>query len=353
MIMPISMQELAKNSAYPFSQKGYLAPTFYRVASSGVKSYNYYNSLQDAYDKFRYIVKTGGKNIAPAGSIALNKTGHTTMGINADFWIIKEAVPVYADYLQVKDLYRQADAQKIAKYFLARFYKTNGSGAYYAILQTKDFGIAAEKVSAISEEKLKALDQLHREVQLAKYKYNTLAEFLNQLSKRRLNNAEQQMFNEGILMLNNYERELRSFPAAKFTWAANGQVVSGIGLAPIVYVAIAVVLALVYGYAVNQITAMFTRLRAINEAYDMQKWQQEYQLKISQEEQAGHISPRNAQQLMNTSHQALTAAQNNAALITTEAASNKGSFFDEIKNLMLIGGGILIATQLLKNRSNG
>jgi len=352
MILPISMQELAKNSAYPFSQTGYLAPTFYRIASSGVNSYNFYSTLQDTYNKFLYLIKAGGKNIAPAGSIELNKMGATTMGINADFWIIKLAKPEFATYLEVKDLYKQAHEQKIPKYFLSRFYKTDGSGPFFCVLQTQDFGISAQKVSAISQEKLKALDLLHKELQLAKYKYNTLAEFLNQLSQKKLNRTEQQMFNEGILMLNNYERQLRSFPAARFTWAANGQVISGI--APIVYVAIAIVLAIIYSYAVNQITDMFVKLKGINESYNMQKWLQDYQLKIAQELQAGNISPKHAQTLFTNSQQAATAAQTNAGIITASAADNgKGGFFDEIKNLLFIGGGIMIATQLLKNRNNG
>lgn len=326
------LQGIAANSAKNFSQLQYVAPTVYRPAG-GVGTWNYYNKLQDALNKYN------GKTVTPAGTISFSGTGAVTMGINVDFFGVLPVIGVIPmPYASVKEL--MYSTRKLPGGII-RFYKTDGTGPYYSVFSPVYLAATAIQLKNVPADKLAALNELHGQLQLAKAKYNFLASYLADLSKKTLSPKEQQIFNEGLLTLNNYERQLRAVPGVDLVFNNDGKI-SGIGIVPIVWVAIILVSALVVAYSLDKITGLIKSVKAINAAYDMQKFVAEQKQKLAADVKAGKITKADAVKLNADLDKAGQAAAANAE---TASAPDK-NIFDQLQSLLLIGGSIFLISKV-------
>lgn len=332
------INSIKKMSEKNFTQRGYLAPTVFKVAGSP-KAFNYYSTLQQAVLKNKFIHGiASGKNVAPAGTIQLNTSSSATLGINVDFFLhdpIKETTaPV--DYLFVRSNF-------LKFYYICRIYQTNGAGPYFIILDTSNMGLAATATAKVSKAKLAALDSLHRQLQVAKSKYNTLAAYLQTQSTKNLSGRDQQKFNEGLLTLNNYERELRAIQGVDITFSANGKV-SGIGFVPIIWIVVIIAGAILAAYSTDKIIGIVEKIKVLNGAYDMQKFSSTQSLEIDKAEKAGLITPEQAAAERQRLQEAAAAAQQTAS----DASKPSTGLFDRVENLLFFGGLIFLGAKLIK-----
>lgn len=331
-------KEIKRMSESNFSQKGFIAPTVFRLAG-GTKGFNYYTTLQQAVLKNKFLQGySSGVNIKPAGAIQFSSTGAETMGINVDFFLhdIAKQTTTPVDYKFVKANFRKF-------LFLFRFIKTDGSGPHYCILDTKNMGISATATDKLSPKKLAALDEMHRQLQIAKSKYNTLAVYLQEQSKKNLNPTEQRIFNQGLLTLNNYERDLRAIKGVDIVFGTNG-IVSGIGIVPIVLIVIIIASAALAAYSIEKINEVIVKTKALNAAYDLQKFSSNQILEIDKAEKAGLITPEQAERERQNQLAAAAAAQKNI----TDVTKPTDGIFDKVENILLFGGLIFLASKFIK-----
>ncbi|RTL56237.1 MAG: hypothetical protein EKK37_17340 [Sphingobacteriales bacterium] len=277
-----------------FSERSYVAPTIFALANKNLGNYNYYRTLDDAAQKYLYLEKQGGKNISPAGSLSFPRFNPkaVTIGINVDFFIPNSnnrwiGVPY--------ETFKQYIYGRNQKFVICRFTKVNGSGTYYLIYNENYFGAAATAVSKLSDNKLKALDSFHREVQLLRYKYNTLATFLREMSNRSLSPVEQQSFNRGVLLLGEMREQMRSIKGIDITYSKDGNTIGE----PITLLTIAIIaiIAAAAAWTITQINIERQKTNKLNASYDMQKWITEEKIRIAKEAKSGNLTEGQAQQL--------------------------------------------------------
>lgn len=261
------LTSLRKWSEATAERRGYVAPTVYKLATSPITALNYYRTIDDAIFKLKYLQKKpGGKNVSPAGSVKLQNTRTAqTIGINVDFYLPDNNLgPIAQPYTAVKQKFAAAGNV----YMPFKFYKTDGSGPFFAILASSDMGIAATVTAKLSPEKIEAFDKLTREITLLRINYNALASFLNDLSKKKLNKTQQQIFNEGILRLQEYREDIRSIKDVDFVFGKNNQV-SGIGILPVVaWLIFGIASALIAAWAVTKIAAKWSEVAKIRSDND-------------------------------------------------------------------------------------
>lgn len=243
------------------ARRGYVAPTVFRLATSSITSLNYYRTLDNAVQKLKYLQNRGGKNIAPSGSIKLqqNRTAQT-IGINVDFYLADDNLgPIAQPYTTI----RQKLSSGAIKNMPFKFYKTDGSGPFFALLSSTDMGIAATVTQKLSPEKIEAYDRLTREITLLRINYNTLASFLNDLSKKKLNRTQQQIFNEGLLRLQEYRDDIRQIKDIDFVFGKNNQI-NGIGILPVVaWLIFGIASALIAAWAVTKIVSKWSEVAKV------------------------------------------------------------------------------------------
>lgn len=321
----------------PFKQKGYVAPTVFLQKGKIVSGWNYYNSLNDAFEKVKFMLHYGGTDVKPAGSVSFKKDGTAqTLGINVDFYFAANAMtPVNLGYLAAKYAMQQAPANYYFGIF--RFFKTDGTGPYYSILDPRYLGITATLVSSYDADKIAALDRFHREAQLLKTKYNTLAAYLNALATKQLTPVQQQVFNEGVLKLTALRSEMETIEGLEYYKQKDGQI--GIAFA-IPLIAWLIIGAVAISWSVSKILTEYNKTARLNASYDVQKWVQEQKVKIAKEVTAGTLTKEQAAQLNNELNQ----VNNNAAANAAAAAKNSESFMGELGNIVkwaAIGLGVM------------
>lgn len=334
----ISLQKYTAQSAV---KTGYVAPTVYR--NTKVSGWNYYKTLTEAVRQWAYINGVPGYIAqTPAGSVKFTSTAATeTMGINVDFFYPDPKLGILvSSYAWVKQM---IETKKVFTCVI-RFYKTDGSGAYYAVLDSRYLSIAATVTSKLPADKIAALDNFHREVQLLKYKYNSLANFLTELSKKKLNTTQQQIFNEGILMLNNMEKQLRQIKGVEINFANNGTV-AGVGIIPILIIIAIALVAAVTGWTIVTINAEIEKTKKLNASYDLQKWVAEQNLKIQKD---NTLTPAQKADLINQNAGITKSAQDAAAAVTTATPG----IFDKVENILMLGIVGVIVFKFLPSRNN-
>jgi len=178
------LKQAAVEMAYPFSKRGYIAPTVFYLQGKAPASRNYYTSLQDALDKMKYLYNAGGRNVTPAGNIRFTAGGAAqTIGINADFFMpVTNESFVSVPYAVVRSTL--LDNTNIPGVF--SFYTTDGRGPFYSTFEPANMGVSASKVDG-NNAKVKALDTLHRQLELMKIEYNKLTVFINEANKQPAN----------------------------------------------------------------------------------------------------------------------------------------------------------------------
>lgn len=303
----------------------YVAPTVYLLAAkTAIGKYNYYKSMGDAAQKCLYLNNGTGANSTPLGQVTFINNGQAqTMGINVDFFVFNSGAWVPRTYAQLR-------GTSLSGMIIFSFYSTQGGGPYWAIFDNRYFGISATTVRGSDPQKALALDNFYRSVQLMKYRYNYLAGFLNQLSQRQLNPAEQQIYNSGLLLMQNLTNQMRSINGITISYTDKGT----IGNPVILIIAIIAIVAGATGWTIYAIQMEQEKTQRINDAYDLNKWVADKKVAIAQQVNQGVIS----QQQANDAIQTLDNASSVANKIALNASKNsEGGFLGDTASIIKWG----------------
>lgn len=326
-----------------FTARGYIAPTVFLRGDKYLSNYNYYNSMDAVVSKLSFLKGWGGTNVPPAGMVSFeNNQQPQTFGINVDFFVLIGSRWEYAEYGFVKSAINGSGFPPC----VFRFFTPQGTGPYFAILDKFYFGIAALAVSDADPAKVAALDAFYREVQILKYRYNSFVGFLNALAKRPLNQIEQQVYNEGLILLNTYSNQLGTLRGVEIQFDNSGRV----GLPVIAIIAIIAVISGAAAWTISSITQETERTKRINDSYELQKWVAQKKIDVGVLVQNGSISQQTAAQV----NQVLDQAAGQAVKVADQAAKQKtslGSIADIAKWGVIGYIGFLIASQLTKRNA--
>jgi hypothetical protein len=308
-----------------FSERDYLAPTVYKKDGVGIPSgYNYYGTLNQAQQKFLFLNNRGGYNSAPVGYKTFPNTAVQTFGINVDFYVYNNGNWILTPYSELRNT-------NLGQGIVFRFYLTDGSGPYYSIFDNKLFGISATAIDSVSSEKLAALDAYYREVALLKYRYNNLVGFLNELAKKQLNPKEQQIFNEGMLKLQNMQQQISTLKGIEISYTANGAV---IGLPILLIIAVIAILAAVAGWTITEIMGMKEKTKQINDSYNLTMWVASKKQEVAMQATAGTITQSQADGINKTLDDATELANKVAQ---NASKDNSGGIFSNLATLVKWG----------------
>ncbi|MES3018582.1 MAG: hypothetical protein V4721_12415 [Bacteroidota bacterium] len=330
------MPVIVADSSY--TQQGYVAPTVYLLKGGTMPRWNYYATMQQAI-----AVISGSPPATSAGSVSFTTNPvPQTFAINVDFYILKNGQWTVVDYAYMKN--------NGVPNGVIRIYTPTGSGPYWSTLNNRYFGISATKVSEYDPAKIAALDTFYREVALLKYRYNALVGFLNSLGQRQLTAVEQQIFNQGVLMLQNLNNQISQIKGIEITYTTTG----AIGVPIILIIAIMAILSGVAGWTILAITTEREKTKRINDSYELNKWIATKKQEIAAQVTAGTLTTTQAQDVYKTLDSA--AAVGNK--VATESSKPTSGIFGEAKDLLkwgIIGlvayTGYKLVTQKQRNAS--
>jgi hypothetical protein len=343
------LKDLQEWSKKNIAQTVFVNPSVYKPAAIKTSGWNYYASAKDAMYQWAYLNNVKGYTaVKPAGAVLFKKPGIAeTMGVTLDFFMYHPALGVVpAPYAIIKQLMYSSNK---AATCIMRFYKTDGSGPYWGILDNRYLAITADRYDNIAADKVKAITDFHNTVQKLKRQYNVLASFVTELSKRKLNATEQQVFNESMLRLNNFQNQLRQLKGVTIVWDDSGKV-SGIGLVPLVWVAIIVVSAIVATYSLDRILSYLSDAKKLDAANDNIQFVHEQKLKIAAAVKSGAITQEQADILNRDLDKTKDAAQKNADDITSRTDE---TVIDKITKAATWITAFYFGAQLLKRNNNG
>lgn len=320
------------------SQRDYLAPSVYRPANRNVSNWNYYNSFWDAEKKWRYIENQGGQNIPPAGIVSFaNSATPQTFGINVDFYILVGGLWQLTSYKYLRTRWGDANLPPV----IIRMYTKEGNGPFYAIGNNYHFAIAATTVQSLSPDKLAALDDYYREMQLMKYRYNAFIGFMNTLAGvQNMNTIVQKVYNEGLGLLQTFSQQMSTVRAVEIQYSQGEK----IGALPVLAViAIVALLAGAAGWTVSAIISEKEKTKRINDSYELNKWVAEKKIQVGSMVEQGTLSPSAA----STINKQLDAAAEAGNSVAERESANKG-IFGNIADIVKWGVLGLIGFQAIK-----
>jgi hypothetical protein len=325
-----------KEQLLSVKQRGYVAPTVFLLKDKIISGYNYYNTLDDAFAKLKYLFHDAtGRNVTPAGSVPFKKDGTAqTLGINVDFYFaVNSSRLVNLGYVALK----AANATGDYIYGVFRFYKTNGSGPYYSVYDPTLFGATATPAGSYSADKIEALDKFHREVALLKSKHNTLAIYLNSLAAKKRNTAEDHAFIRGNFILTAMRAELATLQGVEVYYSKDGT----IGVIAIPLIAW-VIIGAIASWGVPKILEQFEKTKRINASYDTVKWVHDQKVWVFQELKAGRITQEHANLLLADLDKLSATATKNA-----EASAAGSSMFGDVTELIKWGALLFAVVKIL------
>lgn len=300
-----------------FSDRDYVAPTVFTEPSRYITTWNYYSSLKSAVDKYKYLRGLGGANVAQSGWMDFpNNQKPVTFGINCDFYILKDGQFQLTSYKYLKGLPPSG-----LRDIIFRFLLPTGAGPFYAIFDPYYFGLSAQSIASVPPEKLAQLDEFYRAVDLMKFRYNALVGFLNTLGKKQLNSVEQQIFNEGVLILNSFNQQMATIKGLEVSYTQTG----AIGLPIILIIAVIAILATATAWTVTTIATEKQKTKQIADSYDMNKWIAGKKQEVAAMVEQGSISKSAADSINRTLDDAAGVAN---SIAKKAAEKNKGLFGD-------------------------
>lgn len=319
-----------------FTSLGYVAPTVYLLKGGSVPNWRYYGSLTQAAAAY---IDPGP--VTPTGIIYFTSNGQPqTFGINVDFYTLINGKWTYTDYGYMK-------ANPSASGVI-RFYSTQGAGPYYAVLNRTYFGMSATVLSNYPADKIAALDSFYREAALLKYRYNALVGFLNTLSKKVLTPQEQQIFNEGLLKLQDMNNKLQTIEGLEIQYTAEG----AIGLPIILIIAIIAIIAAATAWSIDSILTEKEKTKRINDSFELMRWVADKKTEVAAMVTAGTITQTQAGGI----YQTLDSAAAIGNKIAVQSSAPKQSIFAEVGTFVKWGVIGFLAWQgikLLKPSRNG
>ena len=321
-----------------FTKTGYVAPTVFLRKGGTIPGWNYYDTIGEAMAAF-----IDPDPVRIAGTVYFVSNGlPQTMGINVDFYVIINGKWTPVNFKYILDNPSAAG--------VIRFFNTQGAGAFYTIWNNHFFGASATVVSNYSPDKIAALDLFYRNVALMKYRYNSLVGFLNSMALRQLNTREQQIFNEGILKLQNLSNQINTIEGIEIQYSDKGAV---IGVVPIILIiAIILILASATAWTVSTVLTEAEKTKRINDSFELNKWIADKKLEVAAAVTAGTISNSQANEIYKT----LDAAAAVGNRVAVESTKETDSIFKSIGSLLqwgVIGLGVYYGYKLLKPSGNG
>lgn len=263
----------------------FVAPTIYLLKGvTNVPRWNYYNSKETALKQLYYLSGEKGFTAQTAnGSVDFKKDGTAqTLGINVDFYLpvsVLSNVPV--NYFGIKEVLKTK-----LDFFLIRFYKTNGSGPYYAAINKNYFGVSAQVVKATGE-KLAAIETFYRNLARIKAEYNSLVSSLNMLTAQPFNAKTQETINRLTQRRISMDNEIRQISGINIVTGPSGTI-SGIGIVPILYIVVLAVIG-VAGWTVSTWLNEKAKTQRIVDAYNHQQFIAAEQKQLLADYKAGKI----------------------------------------------------------------
>jgi hypothetical protein len=309
-----------------YSVRGYIAPTVFKKSGIQINAgVNYYSDLLYAVSKYYFLTNQGGENIDPSGQVMFEpNTNPQTLGINVDFYTIANNAWQWSSYDYIKGLFTWPP-------MVFRFYSTAGDGPFYAIFDPAYMQISATAVDTVTADQLAALDGLYREKELLKYRYNSVAGFLNSLAQKILTPTEQQIYNEGNLRLQAMSNQMGGLQGIEFTYTSTGAV---IGVIPVLLIlGIVAILAVVASWTIQQVVDLQQKTKQINDSYELNEWVATKKEEIAQQVQAGKISQADADSI----NKNLDSAANSANIIATKAAEKSSSLLGSLGTILQWG----------------
>ena len=299
----------------------FVAPTVFRNGNTPT-TYNYYRTWDKAVARYKELVNGSAQVTRADGSYTFPGSGPQTLAINVDFY-----VPLAGKFYPILYEGMKTNYSEI-KNFIARGYLPNGAGPFYFIPNNSQFAISATGIQT-TPDKIAELDAWYREMARLKYTYNALAAFLNEMSRRQLSPAEQQIFNEGILRLQNLGAAMRSIKGAEFIYNESGRV----GIAPILLLAIVAITAGAVAWTVTEIATEREKTRRINESYEITRWLTAKKAEVAAMAEAGQISQEDKRRIFAGIDASLGAAQD----VARQTAKPDQGIFDNLANIVKWG----------------
>ncbi len=327
-----------------FTERDYVAPTVYTLPTRYISTWNYYSSLAAAVNKYKYLHKLGGYDVTPVGwTDFANNQKAITFGINCDFYVLKDDQFQLSSYKYLKYL-----GPDNLPPVIFRFLLPSGAGPFYAILDPYYFGLSAQSIASVSADKLAALDDLYRAVDVLKFRYNALVGFLNDMGKRQLNSVEQQIFNEGMLILNSFNQQIATIKGIEVSYSQTG----AIGLPIILIIIVIAILATATAWTIATIVTEKEKTKQIADSYDMNRWIVDKKKEIAGMVEGGSISQTSA----NSIYKTLDGAAAVANSVAQKAAENTKGLLDNISDIVKWGVlgvvGWALISHLSKPKSN-
>lgn len=321
--------------AKSLSEQGYVAPTFYKPRGFSFTSWAYYSSFAKAAEMADYFAgKTSNKPTADGYLSFANTGANETAGINVDF------------FFQYKGKYYGVPYSSVRKVsplplMVVRFYKPTGAGPYYTVISGKQFGIAATVVNQVSPEKLRALDDFHRQLALLKYKYNGIIALSNELQKLPADNPLRLYIPQLTSLRNQLDALISTIKGVDIYYNADGT----IGVLWFLIAAI-VIVAGATAWTVTRIIEEKEKTQRIVESFDAARWVDD---KIISVQQNTGLSGSQKASIISQ----LTKTKNIALGVAAKSAKESKGLFSNVADIVKWGAIGLIALkgfQLIENK---
>ena len=314
-----------------YSQRVYVAPTFFKKAGVVLPRWNYYTSFTDAVISYNFL--TGKSTLQPpaaAGAVPFNSNSAETIGINIDIFL-----PWMGSWYPCSYKYFREKATNT--FAVIRFTKTDGSGPYFAAYSPAYMGVSATVAYPDGPGQQQALDDLYRECALLKYRYNALAAFNNKIRSLPQTPVTVAIAAQAQVKMVQMAAEMGTIQGVQFYYNKDGK----IGFLPLLLIGAVVIFAGVTGWTVYKIIQEKEKTARINASYDVARWVDE---KIIEVNASQGMTPQQKaaaiKDLRNTKDAALTVAENSTK-------ENKG-LFGNIASIVQWGVIGIITVTLIK-----
>jgi hypothetical protein len=281
------LKSMAREAAQSRPRPLYVAPTFYRPANSSLLNYGYFATLEIAQKQAEFLMgKAGSKQQNAAGLIKFtSQQTAQTAGINVDFYMY---IPIIG-WMYIPYEFIRTISYKSNFFAVLRFYKTDASGPFYTLIGPEPFRLTATSVGSIAPAKMAAYDALYRELAILKAKHNTLVNYLKDLAALPVTPARQKVLNEGILLLNSMQNQMRSIKGVEWNFTNEGAV-NGIGVIPLIGYAVFVIIAGIFALSAVAIADRVKSVMIVNSNNDLIKWAVNKKQELAEALKAGKIS---------------------------------------------------------------
>jgi hypothetical protein len=337
-ITQADLKAMQKANEKNFSSFGFVAPGVFALPNTGVRTAYVHNTLDEAIQQLKFNLKIKGGKDNRKNFITVPDTGNNTakaLFVSVDFFL-------YIPVLGVIPVSYAAVKQQINKlrYVIIKGYTVSTGAEVYSIVDFKFLGIAATKVTNVSEKKLDALDEFHRQLQIAKARHNALVDYVAVLKNKKMSRIELDMFEEAVTKLEQMRARLKAVPGVNISYGTKASK-NAIGVIPvIIWIVVIIAGAVLAGFTIDKILSYLKELKQINGDNDIIKFTEEQRLKIAQ----SGLSEAKQKELNNALDKTQAAAEKDKAA----ASADKPGILDGIQNIVFFSGAVYLVSKFIK-----